>query len=299
MADSTKEVAGTATVAPTEIVKVSGVGSDIWSDVDASFVPVLKKDMPIEQRKSAVRDTIKKTLQVDDRLGIMQGELLFEVSKNGYWKEWTFTDKETSEIRNYKSFDEYVEQELDWKPRKSKYLIAIYEKFVVELGIPIETLREVEWSKAKELVKVIDQDNWQDLLEKIKDMSVVQVIEFARDLAGKEKTPGTRAEKDPSATVKKSFVLHPDQAENVENALKVAKAMTGSDKDGNNLDMICTEFVASAAGTGLEGTLAKLDLIISNIQRAFGVKLEVKEVDTDRLKAVEEKAAKKAVAAKA
>jgi len=283
MAEETKaaEVAGDVVEGGTELVKITGVSSEVLgSEAGGTFLPQLSEDMPLDQRKEVIRTSMKKAILVDDRLGLVQGELLYEVAKNGYWKEWTFTDASTGEIRNFKTFDEYVEVELDMKRRKAFYLISIYEKFVVELSLPVEILQSLEWSKAKELIPVINAENWTELLDRIKDMSVKQVIEMAAELKGAK--AGTRADKEPTTTVTLSFKLHPEQAENVTNALKVAETMTGSDKPGNQLDLICTDFVAGAVGAGLEGALGKLDVVIANVERAFGVKLEVKEVDAAR-----------------
>jgi hypothetical protein len=274
------DVAESAAIVTREPVKTSGVGSALWDNTFS--VPALKSDMPLEQRKQVIRETVKKTINVDDRLGLVQGELLYEVKKNDYWKEWTFDDK--GEPRNYKNFDEYIERELDMNRRKAYYLIDIYETFIVKLALPTSVLSDLEWSKAKELTKIIDKDNWPKLIDRIKTMSVSEVKEMAKELKGIKTSTGTRATSEESTSVRIPFVLAPDQAENVQEALKLAQSLSGSDKAGNNLDLICSEFITSAAGTsGLDGVVSRLDYHIANLKRVYGVDLEIKSVDSSKL----------------
>lgn len=266
-----------------------GIGADLWKGSESTFVPVLAKDMPLAQRTQAVRDVLKQSMQIDDKLNLVQGELLYEASKNGYWKAWTYEDSDSGEFKNFETFEEYCEVELDMKRRKAFYLISIYQKFVVELGLPAEVLRELEWSKAKELTTIITDENWKGMLDKTKAMSVRKVKEMVDEMKGASKAPtapatGTRAEAEPSsAMVSRTFRLHPEQAANVDNALKLAGSMTASEKDGHNLDLICSDFLSGSTESGLDGALTKLEIGIGNIERAFGVKLTVASVDASKL----------------
>jgi len=63
--------------------------------------------------------------------------------------------------------------------------------------------------------------------------------------------------------------------------LKVAQSLTGSEYSGVNIDMIATDFIAGKIGEGAEGALGKLDIIIKNIERAFGCTLEIKKIDEE------------------
>jgi len=281
----TTEAGGEGEPEEKKLVLASGAAADIFGDSDSTFVPALKEDMPLAQRKQAVRDTMKQAVMMDDRLNLVSGELLYETHKNEYWKEWVFEDVDTGEMRGFVSFDEYVEAELDMKKRKAYYLISIYETFVVKLGLPTEVLRDLEWSKAKELVSVITTDNWVELLDKIKGLSVKKVQALVAELKGVGKAGG---KKEPGeATVRISAVLHPDQAVNVQQALKLAEGMTGSDKVGNQLDLICSDFMAGSIGSGLTGALERVDLIIATVKRAFGVTLKVADVDAERMEALD------------
>lgn len=286
--------AGEEIVAPAteELIKVSGVASELLAG--GLGISPISPDLPIEQRRDAIRQSLKEVGAAGEKLGLVEGELLFEVSKNGYWKDYEFTD-EKGEKRKFASFEEYTQTELGMNRRKAFYLIDIYETYVVKLSLPKEVLGDLEWTKARELTKVITAENWSELLDKAKGMTVVQIQEMVK---GMKSGTGTAADDGtaPSADagdemVKVAFKLAPAQHENVMAALALAESMTKSDKKGHNLDLICSDFVASAAGMGAEGALTKLDLLIKNIERTFGVKLTLSEVDPEKFKDLEAPAA--------
>ena len=67
------------------------------------------------------------------------GQYLCEVRAGQYWR-----------LENLKSFDEFLEKRFPESRRKAYYLMAIHENLT---RIPKRQLREVGWSKARELVK--------------------------------------------------------------------------------------------------------------------------------------------------
>lgn len=281
--------------AATELVLTKGVGVDLWSDADSTFVPALQDGMPLEERKEAVRKSMQATVAIDDKLNLVSGELLYEVTKNGYWKDWKFT-ADDGEVRKFASFEEYCEAELNMKRRKAFYLIAIYDKFVVELGLERDVLRRLEWSKAKEMTSIINSDNCEELMDKMGSMSVRQVKAYVAEAKGggtaltdeSSSTEGGADTSEPEVAVKMGFKLFPEQLENVKGALEAAKSMGAGDNANNQLDLICSEFLASSMGAGLEGAMMTLDACVKNLERTFSVKLELSEVDEERYKDLSE-----------
>lgn len=268
----------------TKLIFVKGVGLEMFAS-SGVFAP-LDESLPIEQRREKVRQYLHQTQEVDDKLGLMQGELLFEVAKNSYWKDYTFTDAKTGETRPYASFEEFCVVEMSMKKRKAAYLMDIYETFVIKLALPKSVLKDLEWTKAREITKVITADNYVELLDKIRPLTYLQVKELADSMKSASKK-GVVAEKgggpaEPDTDVRITFKLSAEQAENVNAALSIAQSMTGSDKKGNQLDLICSEFVAGAVGSGLDGALANLEVQMRNLERAFGVKLKLESVDETR-----------------
>jgi len=72
------------------------------------------------------------------------GEYLCEVRAKQYWR-----------LESLKSFDEFLEKRFPDSRRKAYYLMTIHE----HLGrVPKPQLREMGWTKARELVKVARRD---------------------------------------------------------------------------------------------------------------------------------------------
>ena len=253
----------------TDLIVSTGRGLEVWEETSTVFTN-LQEGLSPEERKSQVRQTMAAAIGIDDRLNLVAGELLYEVAHNEYWKDWEF-----------ESFAEYCEAELNMRDRKAKYLISIYDKFVIELNLPTEILLDLQWSKAKELVSVITEDNWADLISDLHEMTVKEVKSKVKEMKGVPKiTDDSKSSEDISERV--VFNLSKEQAENISTALGLAGTMCGSDKTGNQLDLICSDFLASSAGEGLAGAIDKLDFHIKSLSRTFGVEIKIETVDSER-----------------
>jgi len=249
------------------------VARTIWENDKVSLSGVPNAEMSDEKRQVHVRDTAKQASIMGDRLGLVQGELLYEIQTRKYWEGWGFT-----------SFDEYVEKELDFKRRKAYYLIKIYDKFVRELDLPIDILKEIEWAKAKELVPIVTKDNWKSLLKKTKKMTVGEITRMVKEKTGKIK----EGEK----FLRQVFSLSEGQYANVQNALALAADMTGSSKPGNLIDLICSDFLAGKITeeeeVDVDEMLERADRHIKNMERAFGIVLKIEKLDGETIPAFKE-----------
>lgn len=250
-----------------------GISAELVEDLGpgAVYCPQLRPEMTLEERRETVRDALKKIAIIGDRINLMAGELLYEAKSQEHWRHWTRTVGGVEE--HFGSFDEYAEEELGVKRRKAYYLISIYEKLVIDLNLPVSVLRELEWSKAKEIVRVIDESNADDLLEACRNMSVKDLQAHVKGLLGEAVT---------EQFVKLSASLTTEQAENVHLALKVASEMTGSHKTGNLLDLICCDFNAgNVSSEPLADLLGKFDLHKQSLERTFGVQIDVVGINED------------------
>ena len=76
-----------------------------------------------------------------------------------------------------------------------------------------------------------------------------------------------------------------EMKENVEQALASASELTGSDKQGYLLDLICTDYLAGQlveqGGDADSEVLATVQSHIANLERVYGVKLTVEEIDVE------------------
>lgn len=246
-------------------MNVPTVARKMWETDKLVLVNVPEK-LTEKERQDWVRDYSKKASLAGDRLGLYFGEILYEVKKKEYWKVWKFN-----------SFDEYVEKEINICRRKSYYLIQIYEKFVIELECPLDSLLHIPWNKAKELVSVITKENADELLKDLDKKTFDEVKKMKKKLSGSKS-------KDTSFK-RMSFSLTDDQFDNVEQALDIAGQMSGSDKTGHLLDMICADFLSSRIAEqelGAKSLLNDINVHIDNLERVFGVKVEVKELDATK-----------------
>jgi hypothetical protein len=157
------------------------------------------------------------------------GEYLCEVRAKQYWR-----------LEHLKSFDEFLEKRFADSRRKAYYLMTIHEHLT---RVPKPQLREMGWTKARELVKVARRDGdafapctW---VHKAKELPREEFRrEVERHLTGKETEPWEIL----------YFKVYKSQLAVVEKALETAGLMLGTDKSrGYCLEMICADFLAGAA----------------------------------------------------
>ena len=163
-----------------------------------------------------------------DQRFVELGQHLCEVRAGQYWR-----------LENLTSFDEFLEKRFPASRRKAYYLLAIHEHLT---RIPKQQLREVGWTKARELVKVARRDGSEfDCAPWVHKAKELPREEFKREveryLTGRETEPWEII----------YFKLYKSQLPVVERALEIAALMLGSDKSrGYSLEMICADFLAGA-----------------------------------------------------
>jgi hypothetical protein len=156
------------------------------------------------------------------------GEYLCEVRAKQYWR-----------LEKLKSFDEFLEKRFADSRRKAYYLMSIHEHLT---RVSKPQLREMGWTKARELVKVARKDGAEfacaPWVHKAKELPKEQFRrEVERHLTGKEM----------EAWEILYFKVYKSQLTVVEKALETAALMLGTDKSrGYCLEMICADFLAGA-----------------------------------------------------
>ena len=137
------------------------------------------------------------------------------------------------------SFDNFLEKRFPDSRRKAYYLMAIHENLT---RVPKQQLREIGWTKARELAKVARREG--EHFESAPWVHRAQVLpkeefkrEVERHLTGKET----------EAWEIIYFKLYKSQLPVVEKALETVGLMLGTDKSrGYCLEMICADFLAGA-----------------------------------------------------
>ena len=156
------------------------------------------------------------------------GEYLCEVRGKQYWR-----------LEHLNSFDEFLEKRFADSRRKAYYLMTIHEHLT---RVPKPELREMGWTKARELVKVARKEGAEftcaPWVHKAKELPREEFKrEVERHLTGKET----------EAWEILYFKIYKSQLVVVEKALETAALMLGTDKSrGYCLEMICADFLAGA-----------------------------------------------------
>ena len=168
-----------------------------------------------------------KERECDERF-VELGQYLCEVRVGQYWR-----------LEYLKSFDEFLEKRFPDSRRKAYYLMAIHEHLT---RIPKQQLREVGWTKARELVKVARRDGnefdcapWVHKAKELPKEAFKREVE--RHLTGQETEPWEII----------YFKLYKSQIPIIEQAFETASLMLGSQKSRSYcMEMICADFLAGA-----------------------------------------------------
>jgi hypothetical protein len=156
------------------------------------------------------------------------GRYLCEVRTGQYWR-----------VDNLKSFDEFLDRKFPESRRKAYYLMAIHEQLPREVH---RDLREVGWTKARELVRVARAEGQSfDSAPWVHKARAMPREEFKREveryLTGKDAEPWDIL----------YFKVYKSQLAVIEQALETASLMLGGRKArGYCLEMICADFLAGA-----------------------------------------------------
>lgn len=216
-----------------------------------------------EFKDGDVRRMILEQIQKTDQALREIAKLLFAVYQRSLFTRWGF-----------KNFQEYVEADLGFKYRKANYLVNIwswYTENVHREDIMDAIWNEVGWSKAKELVGVINDENADHWLARARELNAVQLAEEARKYlklqAGDGDGDSSSGGGDEFKTM--SFKLTTDQKANVEEAVELASKMSGSEKKGHNVDLISTNFIANNADSLARDALD----FLSTIEKQYGISL--------------------------
>jgi len=175
------------------------------------------------------------------------GRYLCEVRTGQYWR-----------LENLSSFDDFLERRFpESRRRKAYYLMAIHENLLKQIR---HELKQVGWTKAKELAKVarrqgqgFESATWLHKAKNLPKEAFEQEIE--RCLNGPDAEPWEII----------YFKLYKSALPVIEQALETAARMLGSDKSrGYCLEMICADFLA---GANLEND--NPEVLLSSLLRFF------------------------------
>lgn len=195
----------------------------------------------------------------------------------------------------YDSFADWAEDELNLHRRKAERLRRIFHDLTAldEEGLEPKTRRsiiELGWSKVREVLRVISVENaqqWVDMAENLSYPELMVAISTALDEAEKE-NPDDGASKTPAPTglpedfkdLKKiNFAVFPGQKQTIDDALERAAQVTQSKIRGHNMEMICTDYLATNA-FGHKDDMKVTLKYIAKIEKLTGKRIIIVDPDT-------------------
>lgn len=198
----------------------------------------------------------------------------------------------------FASFADYAEKELGLQAKKAGSLRRIWYRLEVELaGIPVELkdrIIRMGWTKVRELIRILtlrNADEWVGLAERssypelcVSINRYIDEVENAKKLA-EEKGEDVEALNAELPQVEKlyptTFAFYEGQKKNVELALARCAELSKSSVKSNNLDLICTEFLATNNFSHIDD-LQKVRYL-AKFEMLFGLKLVVVDPETNQV----------------
>jgi hypothetical protein len=153
---------------------------------------------------------------------VVRAQKLFET------KKWEFD--------GYKSFREYIETAHGIRYGKAMRAAQIYRK-LVDLNLPWSAFESIGWTKVLTMLDVVTKDNIKQWLANAKEKN----FHSLRALVEAEKHKG----KAPKTITTKTFKLHADQKQLVEDGLKKAAEETGSVFNSVNLEAVFVSYLGA------------------------------------------------------
>ena len=171
---------------------------------------------------------------------------------------------------DYTTFEDYVDSELQINYRKAMYLIEIYNKATM-LNMDLARLENIGWTKARELVRIVDQSNTDEWLS-IAEESTAKELSFKVKVE-KDKLDDRSSVSDaaPSTT---TITLRLGEAENaiIQEAVEQSASLINTDDLALALANICQEWVELK---GISPTHTSLEDHMDLLEQMYGQRLMV------------------------
>jgi hypothetical protein len=145
------------------------------------------------------------------------------------------------EFEGYKSFRQYIEDAHGIRYGKAMHAARIYRK-MLDLNLPWSAFESIGWPKVRLLLDVVTKDNIKQWVASAKVMNFLslEALVEAEKLKGNAET-----EQGPKTITIKTFKLHADQKQLVEDGLQKASKETGSDVDSVNLEAVFQSYLGA------------------------------------------------------
>lgn len=229
-----------------------------------------KVDPLTPEEKESLRKTATEYKEKIEGAYFEFADVVYKVYETASYLDWEgpVRNKDTGkvEVRKYGTFEEYVDNELGISLRKAHYFVSMVRWFRIDVGDEsiIERVKQLGWSKAKELVSVVTTENADEWLKKAQEMTVAQLSEACK---ASLRSGNTSGDGEQIQVARKTFKFVNDQVEVVTAALEHAATIANSESAGHLLTLICQDYLSSSVrpkdGKTREAYLKRMEMLLN------------------------------------
>lgn len=221
--------------------------------------------MPILTPQDLLREEALKARDMVDQGYMLLAKCLYDIYHqdvfNTHW--------------NYTSFEDYIDNEIQIAYRKAMYLVEIYGKAKL-LNMDMARLERMGWSKARELIRVVDESNVDEWMSKAENCTVKELNIQVKQERDKSSDKSSIVEEAPIITTI-TFKLGMAEHAIIDDALNESKSLINTSDLALALANICQEWMEAK---GVVPQHSTLEDHILHLQQVYGRKLVVAGVDT-------------------
>ena len=136
---------------------------------EVAVADVRQPDLLTREERDAARNTIRAHIHQYELTCMDLGRLLWLVSSGRWYEEWGF-----------ESFEDYLDRELGFALRKARYQISVWQKFGVDLSVPVEVIQKIGWFKAALIAPIVTPNTLDAWLERARTTTAARLQEEVR-----------------------------------------------------------------------------------------------------------------------
>jgi hypothetical protein len=174
---------------------------------------------------------------------------------------------------NYINFEDYIDKEIQIAYRKAMYLVEIYGKAKL-LNMDMDRLERMGWSKARELIRIVDESNVSEWMDRAENCTVKELNIQVKKEKDKTADKSSIVEEAPIITTI-TFKLGMAEHAIIDDALQESKSLINSNDLALALANICQEWMESK---GVVPQHSTLEDHIAHLQQIYGRKLVISGV---------------------
>lgn len=184
---------------------------------------------------------------------------LYDIYNQNLYQKW-----------DYITFENYIDNELQINYRKAMYLVEIYNKAMM-LNMDMGRLEKIGWTKARELIRVVDQVNADEWMSIAENATVKELNVLVRQEKDKGEDRASIVDEVPLITTI-TFKLGMAEHALIRDALDESMRLLNTEDLALGFANICSEWLEQKGVVPIQTTLEDY---IEHLEKAYGKKLVV------------------------